>query len=320
MVTAWRRKLQADRQNCKSQQSFEKHIPHTSKSALEKILKHIKDEGLPELDNSKQMREGCQTVLNNMQRYGPLLLEHQLVNSTGGLSKVILVNLLSWLHGAYKAGKGFHALLKSTMACNPGPLSLLVYADEVCPGNVLSHPPARKLWCIYVSIKQFHTALQKEAAWITVGLVRSDVVASLDGHLSAVLAALLGSIFNSDFGNVTHLGLLLQEPPGQASLGNRLFLDLSFFIMDGQAAKFAWATKGDSGSRFCQQCANVFQITADPDLELKMNQHPCQKLQNIKNLQTSTWYLMLKSFQAGIEWKADLMMWANRIFSFGSKD
>ena len=244
-----------------------KNIPHTSKSALEKILKHIKDEGLPELDNSKQMREGCQMVLNNMQGYGPLLLEHQLVTSTGGLSKVILVNLLSWLHGAYKAGGGFHALLKSTMACNPGPLSLLVYADEVCPGNVLSHQPARKLWCIYVSIKQFHTALQKEAAWITVGLVRSDVVASLDGHLSAVLAALLGSIFNSEFGNVTHLGLLLQEPPGRGSLGNRLFLDLGFFIMDGQAAKFAWSTKGDFGSRFCQQCANVFQITADPDLE-----------------------------------------------------
>ena len=35
--------------------------------------------------------------------------------------------------------------------------------------------------------------------------------------------------------------------------------------MDGQAAKFSWSTKGDSGSRFCQQCANIFQLADDND-------------------------------------------------------
>ena len=102
--------------------------------------------------------------------------------------------------------------------------------------------------------------LQKEAAWMTAGLIRSDIVAALDGHLSQILPALLESIFYSSYGNVQELGLQLQEPPGHATNGKRLLLQLGFLIMDGQAAKFSWSTKGDSGSRFCQQCANIFQL------------------------------------------------------------
>ena len=242
-----------------------KSIPQTSKSALEAILQTIKDEGLPELTTAKNMREGCKAALGQLNGYGPLLLEHKLHALDGGIKTVKLVNFLSYVHGAYKAGGGFHTLLKKTMAEHNGPLSLLVYADEVTPGNVLANVPSRKMWCIYVSMKEFSLHLQKEHAWMTVGLIRSDIVAALDGHLSQVLSALLESIFYSSYGNVQELGLQLQEPPGHQAVGKRLFLKLGFFIMDGQAAKFAWSTKGDSGSRFCQQCANMFQLADDND-------------------------------------------------------
>ena len=242
-----------------------KNIPLTSKSALEAILQNIKKEGLPELTTSKNMRQGCKAVLEQMNGYGPLLLEHNLHAWDGSICQVKLVNLLSYIHGAYKAGGGFHAWLKKTMARHNGPLSLLVYADEITPGNVLANVPARKIWCIYISIKEFGLHLQKEAGWMSAGLIRSDIVASLDGHLSQVLSALLDSIFYSSYGNVQELGLQLQEPAGHAPIGKRLLLQLGFFIMDGQAAKFSWSTKGDSGSRFCQQCANIFQLAGDND-------------------------------------------------------
>jgi hypothetical protein len=227
-----------------------KNIPQTSKSALEAILQNIKDDGLPELTTAKNMREGCRVAMEQMNGYGPLLLEHRLHGVDGSIKKVKLVNLLSYIHAAYKAGGGFHTLLKKTLAKHNSPLSLLVYADEVTPGNVLANVPTREMWCIYISIKEFSDHLQKEAAWMTVGLIRSDTVAALDGHLSQVLSALLESIFYSSYGNVQELGLQLQEPRGHATLGKRLFLQLGFLIMDGQAAKFSWSTKGDSGSRF----------------------------------------------------------------------
>ena len=100
-----------------------KNIPLTSKSALEAILQNIKKEKLPKLTTSKNTRQGCKAVLEQMNGYGPLLLEHNLHAWDGSICKVKLVNLLSYIHGAYKAGGGSHALLKkqwpNTMAHFP---------------------------------------------------------------------------------------------------------------------------------------------------------------------------------------------------------
>lgn len=246
-----------------------KTVPQCSKSALHAILEHVKDEGIPDMTQPKQMTEACQAAVNKCNGYGPLLLQHHLTTLTGQKKQVELVNFLSWVHAAYKAGGGFHALLKAALLKEPGPLSLLLYADEITPGNVLANQPTRKIWCLYITVKEFGCAIQSEHAWVTVGLLRSSTVSKLDGHLSQLCAAVLASIFNSQYGNVTELGLLLQEPPGSTPVGKRLKLQLGFFIMDGQAAKFAWGTKGDSGSRFCQQCANIFQFADDNDLDVE---------------------------------------------------
>ena len=38
-------------------------------------------------------------------------------------------------------------------------------------------------------------------------------------------------------------------------------LRFAFFIQDGQGHKYAWSVKGDSGSRFCCLCKNVFAVS-----------------------------------------------------------
>eukprot|EP00438_Fugacium_kawagutii_P018209 Skav230731 [mRNA] locus=scaffold401:510054:512096:- [translate_table: standard] len=249
-----------------------KSIPLTTKSALHQILQHIKDEGLPEMMQPKQMTEGCQAVLDQCNGYGPFLLDHFLHCTNGEKKKITLVNFLSFVHGAYKAGGGFHSLLKATLMASTGPLSLILYADEITPGNVLAHQLTRKIWCLYLSCKEFGIALQNQDAWITVGMIRSSLVSLLDGHLSQICSALLSSIFRSPYANVVDLGLQLQEPAGSEPVGKRLQLRLGFLLMDGQAAKFAWSTKGDAGSRFCQQCANVFQVQCADDNDLLQEQ------------------------------------------------
>ena len=242
-----------------------KNIPQTSKSALEAILQNIKDDGLPELTTAKNMREGCRVAMEQMNGYGPLLLEHRLHGVDGSIKKVKLVNLLSYIHAAYKAGGGFHTLLKKTLAKHNSPLSLLVYADEVTPGNVLANVPTREMWCIYISIKEFSVHLQKEAAWMTVGLIRSDTVAALDGHLSQVLSALLESIFYSSYGNVQELGSATAGATRACNTWQKTLLAAGFSYYGWSSCQISWSTKGDSGSRFCQQCANIFQLADDND-------------------------------------------------------
>lgn len=241
-----------------------KTIPHTTKASLQAILNCIKDDGCPDLSNAKHMREGCKAALDQFCGYGPLLLNHSLVCKSGQKKTVALVNVLSWLHGAYKAGGGWFTLMKQAMASNQSTLSLVFYADEITPGNVLANVPTRKIWALYMTVKEFKQAMQKEAAWVTVGIIRSSIVAAVDGHLSQIFSALLDSIFNSNSCNVSELGMQLQEPDG-TSAASRLMLQLGLMIMDGQASKYCWSTKGDSGSRFCQQCANIFQLADDKD-------------------------------------------------------
>ena len=276
-----------------------KTIPQTSKSSLETVLHSIKDEGLPESTPAKNMREGCRVALEQMNGCGPLLLELKLHGVDGSIKKVKLANLLSYIHGACKAGGGFHTLLKKTLAKHHGPLSPLVYADEVTPENVLGNVPIRKMWCIYISIKEFPVNLQKEAAWMTAGLIRSDIVAALDGHLSQILPALLESIFYSSYGNVQELGLQLQEPLGHATNGKRLLLQLGFLIMDGQAANFSWSTKGGSGSRFCQQCAVQIFSSLLMRMTTMQKMASCQRLQSTASLSNCIWFLIKKSSRAG---------------------
>ena len=274
-----------------------KNIPLTSKSALEAILQNIKKEGLPELTTSKNMRQGCKAVLEQMNGYGPLLLEHNLHAWDGSICQVKLVNLLSYIHGAYKAGGGFHALLKKTMARHNGPLSLLVYADEITPGNVLANVPARKIWCIYISIKEFGLHLQKEAGWMSAGLIRSDIVASLDGHLSQVLSALLDSIFYSSYGNVQELGLQLQEPAGHAPIGKRLLLQLGFSSWMVKLQNFPGAPKETVVAAFV---SNV-QISSSLLVTMIMMQRmaSCLRLQNTAHSRIYIWFLTRRSSRAG---------------------
>ncbi|CAK8996686.1 Uncharacterized protein (Fragment) [Durusdinium trenchii] len=83
------------------------------------------------------------------------------------------------------------------------------------------------------------------------------MASKVEAHLSQIVKVILLSIFcnNCCIGDV---GLQLQEIDG-TPVPKRLKMKLGCFIMDGQAQKLAWACKGDSGSRFCTLCSNIFQ-------------------------------------------------------------
>ena len=245
---------------------FRHKVPFVSKSALEGVLKTVQDEGLPELISTKNMREANSALFDQCSQSGPLLFKQPLTTIEGNQQSILFTNLPSWIQGAYSMGGGFHHLLCKTMEKH-SKLHLLVYADEITPGNVLAPVTSRKTWAIYVSFKEFHSHLQSTQAWITISVVRSSIVNSLDGNLSQMLKVLLHHWFTT---HMIHLvGIQLFEPPGQPQCipHKRLFVSLGFFIMDGSAHKFALSIKGDSGSRFCCLCKNIFLAKAKPPSE-----------------------------------------------------
>ena len=135
------------------------------------------------------------------------------------------------------------------------PWSLVIYSDEIVPGNALAFQHRRKLWAIYVSFLEFEEHLNNEYAWIPIVAVRTsqlkNVVSGISQVFAVVLKVFFGKLLTYDFRTG---GAQLKAPDGSTF---RFWATLAMFIQDGAAQKSVWGCKGDAGTRCCMLCANV---------------------------------------------------------------
>ena len=162
-------------------------------------------------------------------------------SSTGAIVTFLLVNVFSLLDGICRSGGAFYKLLQACASKTAGrPLRFALYSDEVIPGNVLSARTSRKSWCVYMSCVDFPPqVLAMEEAWLTIALLRSSFVASLEGSISQIFKIIFRSIFLHAKHDPT-IGVWMQGPDG----GFHLSFMPSMIIQDGAAHKFVWTVKG----------------------------------------------------------------------------
>ena len=265
-------------------QHLRKAIPYTSKTASEAILKHVKDEGLPELVDRKAMRDANRAIIHQCSGDRPLLQTAELTTHDQKTLEVKFTDLATWIQGAYHMGGGFHELLSRTLAQHPVP-HVLLYADEVTPGNVLAPVPSRKTWAIYGSFKEFHTHLQSTNSWITLCVIRSSQMNTVAANMSQLMKVLVHQIISTG-----QTGIQLVEPKGmpQPMPYKRLYMKIGFWIMDGAAHKFCFSIKGDSGSRFCNLCKNVFVAKTNQDEEEDMEIMEVSSFTKVNQLDLAT--------------------------------
>ena len=130
------------------------------------------------------------------------------------------------------------------------------YTDEVTPGNPLAQKNNRKFQAFYWSFLEFGvSALSREEAWFSTAITEYSVHVS---GLSAGLSQVVGSIFKLFFSegiNLAVTGVLL-DFDGHTSV--RLWAVLGGMLQDGGAHKAVWHSRGDSASKFCILCKNLF--------------------------------------------------------------
>jgi len=154
---------------------------------------------------------------------------------------------------------GFAALLIWRLDVEPNswerPWGLILYSDEVSPGNQLAHHNARKSWAIYWSLLQLGlAALSDEDGWFCTAAERSDNLKKVVGGIGQVFTKLLKYMFASHGHTLQHAGVLLDLYGGRSV---RVFIKLAMVIQDGAAHKFVYFLKGDAGTRFCVECRTV---------------------------------------------------------------
>ena len=145
----------------------------------------------------------------------------------------------------------FASVLKQVLSERAGqPLNIIVYSDEVVPGNVIKPDNRRKLVQWYVSFVEFRLHLRNERVWLPVAALRSSMIQDIAGGLSAASRALFHSIVHEEDSLLK--GTAVEIPDPMLVTGR-----LSVFVGDESALKHVWAVMGASGIKTCFCCTNV---------------------------------------------------------------
>ena len=131
------------------------------------------------------------------------------------------------------------------------PLNLIIYSDEVTPGNPLAPQNRRQFTNFYIGVLEFGgAALQSEHFWLTIATLRTSIAKEMVGKASRVLKAIL-HLWLVD--NELHNGIFINLPRGRTKVKFRMSNALS----DESALKHGLDVKGAAGLLPCIVCANV---------------------------------------------------------------
>ena len=135
-------------------------LPHMSNSAFVKVIKYVKENEFSQLaTHTCTVRLARDASLEDTP-YGPMLVTAQLFGTPPHPNREVwIVNPTTYLYSAYNNGGGLCSAISRCPESNPSshdkPWRLVLYSDEVVPGNNLSPQNNRKVWLIYWSFLEF---------------------------------------------------------------------------------------------------------------------------------------------------------------------
>ena len=137
-------------------------LPFISGRALSTLLELAKHEDLPQATSRASLREARDKEVRIETPYGALH-QHICIEGEGGKQIDIEVqHPLSMLWHICRSCQGFANLLHPLLSSpenGPGkPLNIILYMDEVMPGNPLAVTTERKIWAVYWSILELGSA------------------------------------------------------------------------------------------------------------------------------------------------------------------
>ena len=234
-------------------------LPYISQNALSAVLTIASTEELPAATR-KDIRESRDCVGERRTPYGTVHQKISVESVNGGMIELEIQHPFAMLHHACSVSESMSSLIKRARTPSlQQPWQLILYSDEIAPGNQLAYKSERKMWGFYWSVLEWGSAaLADEEAWFEVLVVKSACVKQVRGGLSAVVGALLDVFFDPDGHDMSLSGIFLQLHGG-GSL--HMFADLGMVLADEGALHAMYSCKGAVGLKPCLLCQNVFTVT-----------------------------------------------------------
>lgn len=139
-------------------------------------------------------------------------------------------------------------------ATDGSPEEIVIYVDEICPGNPFRPERARTLHAIYWAFIGWpQHVLQRSLCWLTFGTIRATMVDALPGGLPELMRYVLDVFFGTDRHSFQRGCMIFAN-------GARKVIRAQFggYLADEKALKILNDLKGASGTKCCHVCVNLF--------------------------------------------------------------
>ena len=224
---------------------------YVSQRGLEQILADLREQGSSLKGTSRESIKRArdkETASFTTTAFGQVLVNMTFFKPNGEEMKLPILHPAAMLACAAQSCEAFARFFGECVDRDfptaMKPWRMMLYSDEISPGNQLKHCNRRKTQTIYYSFMEFQAAaLGSEYLWFTLTCVRSTLVNELGG-MTAVFCK------SPDFSK--GLPINIRGRPG----GLLFFSRIASMISDEAAIKAALANKGASGLVFCCLCQN----------------------------------------------------------------
>ena len=280
-------------------QSLRDRIPFVSQSALAALLRIARTEELPDASR-KDIRDARNMASRISTPYGTLHQDLKFQDDEGNAITMEIAHPCAMLYHVSSVSASFSNIVLRTAQHTPPTLTepwhIILYTDEILPGNQLAYKSLRKMWGVYWSVLEFGAAILSDEeflecgyvheasrhihkpsvlrlvhlthspnaytnvfpqeAWFVIALQRSK--GDLE-DVSGGISALIAAIINTFFDPNGH-DLSSAGISVRLHSGHlvRLFFAPGPFLADEAALHHVFGNKGSSGLKCCLFCINVF--------------------------------------------------------------
>ena len=229
-----------------------------SKASTVRMLLELQSTGVLEgEEDERSLRRKIQTAVENTSTietpYGPMV--QQIKIGTKKLVDWDVCNPLAFLSYMSSISMAFCAVMKTAMDnANNGALRLVIYMDEMRPGNPFRQEKARKLMCIYWCFVDWEGWLiSRTFAWPCFSILRCSIIDTFDGAVSYLARVILHYFFPST-GESLARGIVLKDPNGEPYVVKANFCG---WLCDLAAHRDILCWKGWNANVCCPECDNV---------------------------------------------------------------
>ena len=229
---------------------------HENTTALAKTLQALRGLSDDELrDVLGASRKSLLKAVHNV--YEHVCVDIQLPLVGGAMLKLGMVSWSKALPYFMAQSANYKELMRRLWQAQPcsqtNPYTLLLYADETVPGNVMNLEYPRKSFVASCAVKELGpTLLTVGALWMPLVCVRTNECKRVTGGVAAVWTEMLRQLLLVE--NIATNGFPVEFGPGEHAT---LFFRVGNFMLDGDALRQVYGSKGGRPKLPCLGCLNV---------------------------------------------------------------